>query len=110
MAERKQRKNMPDLLDLDEPERFVITNPEPVELGSGYSISIDYDKDGRPLIYVKKYGEIDTKGLRREIERSYPGASIQGLEKPELIKIEETQKRKHRSPRPKPPSKNRKAI
>jgi len=97
MAERKQRKNLP-LLDLDKPEHFILTEPEPIEIASAYSISIKYDKNGRPLIYVKKYGDVDTKGLRREIERNYPGASIQGLEKPQFIEIEDKQKKNPRKP------------
>jgi hypothetical protein len=101
MAERKRTKNSPDLLDLDEPEQFIITEPEPIEISSGYSISVKYDKNGRPVIYVKKYGDVDTKGLRREIERTYPGAAIQGLEKPQLIEIENNQKKKIRKPRTK---------
>ena len=99
MAERKQRKNRPDLLDVDNPEHFILTEPEPIEIASAYSISIKYDKNGRPLICVKKYGDVDTKGLRREIERNYPGASIQGLEKPQLIEIEDKQKKNPRKPR-----------
>jgi hypothetical protein len=105
LAERKQRKNVPDLSDLDEPDRFVLTDPEPVEVASGYSISVKYDKTGRPLIYVKKYGNVDTQGLRRNIERSYPGASIQGLEKLRTIEIDDEQRKKpkasRRSGRPK---------
>jgi hypothetical protein len=101
MAERKRTKNSPDLLDLDEPEQFILTEPEPIEISSGYSISVKYDKSGRPVIYVKKYGDVDTKGLRREIERTYPGAAIQGLEKPQLIEIENNQKKKIRKPRTK---------
>jgi len=96
MAERKQRKNSPEFLDLDEPEQFILTEPEPIEIASGYSISVKYDKNGRPVIYVKKYGDVDTKGLRREIERNYPGAAIQGLEKLQLIEIENNQKKKPR--------------
>ncbi len=89
MQEKDQRKDPRNSLDLDKPERFIITEPEPVEIASGYSISVKYDIDGRPIIYVKKYGEVETKGLRREIERNYPGAAIQGLEKPKLIEIDE---------------------
>jgi hypothetical protein len=99
MAERKSRKNVPDMEDLDDPTRFVLTEPEPVELASGYSIAVEYDKNGRPLIYVKKYGNVDTQGLRRNIERSYPGASIQGLEKPRMIGIEREQREKLKTPR-----------
>jgi hypothetical protein len=58
---------------------------------------VKYDKEGRPLIYVKKYGDVDTRGLRREIERNYPGACIQGLEKPRVIRMaEETDRLKGR--------------
>ena len=85
--------------DLDDPTRFVLTEPEPVELASGYSIAVEYDKNGRPLIYVKKYGNVDTQGLRRNIERSYPGASIQGLEKSRMIGIEREQREKLKTPR-----------
>ena len=99
MAERKQRKSPTDLLDPEEADQFILTEPEPIEIASGYSISVKYDKDGRPLIYVKKYGEVDTRGLRREIERNYPGADIQGLEKPRLIEIGKEQGEKPRKPR-----------
>ena len=96
MEDRQQKKNSPNLADIDEPERLLLTDPEPIEIASGYSISVKYDKDGRPLIYVKKYGDVDTRGLRREIERSYPGAHIQGLKKPQTIEISEEKDRKAR--------------
>lgn len=85
MSERKKRKGPPSLWDMDEPDGFVLTEPEPVEIASGYSISIEYDKRGKPLIRVKRYGNVKAKGLRREIERSYPGATILGLDKPILV-------------------------
>jgi hypothetical protein len=81
---RKEADQIPDLENLG---KFILTEPDPIEIGEGYSISIKYDSDGRPQIYVKKYGNIDTRGLRRKIERSYPGAVIQGLEKPKQIKL-----------------------
>ena len=99
MSERNQRKNSPEALDLEERERFILAEPECIEIASGYSISVKYDKKGRPIIYVKRYGDIDTKGLRREIERNYPGAAIQGLEKPKIIKVEKAQKEKTKKPR-----------
>ncbi len=102
MTETKHRKNSQDL---DEPEHYILTEPANIEIASGYCISVKYDKDGRPLIYVKKYGDVDTKGLRREIERNYPGAAIQGLEKRKLIVMEDNLKKelkphvKHRKKR-----------
>ena len=83
-----------DPLDLKDPEYFVLTEPEPVEIGSGFSISVSYDKRGRPQLCVRKYGVADIKGLRRELERTYPGCIIKGLEKSQQIKVEVCQKKK----------------
>jgi len=91
MPDQTQRKAPSHLPHPDDLEKFILTNPEPIEITEGYSISIEYDKDGRPQIYIKKYGDIDTRGLRRKIERSYPGATIQGLEKLEHIEMATTQ-------------------
>lgn len=87
MVEKEERKNAADLIDLGKAGQFALADPDPIEIGLGYSISVKYDEDGKPLIYVKKFGDVDTRGLRREIERSYPGAAIQGLEKPKLIEV-----------------------
>ncbi|MCW4052292.1 MAG: hypothetical protein NWE78_03650 [Candidatus Bathyarchaeota archaeon] len=101
MAEKSRKKDSTSLSQFDELERFILTEPEPLEIASGYSISIKYDKDGAPQIYVKKYGEVDTRGLRREIERSYPGAAIQGLEKPKRIEMNTKRSKKPRCLTPK---------
>jgi hypothetical protein len=92
LVDRRQRKNPPDLVDPEGPQGFFLTEPEPIEIASAYSISVKYDKDGKPMIYVKKYGDVDTKGLRREIERNYPGAHIQGLERPGIISVANDEK------------------
>lgn len=89
LEDRHPKKSPPVVPDPGEPGGFLLTEPDPIEISSGYSISVKYDKEGRPLIYVKKYGDVDTRGLRREIERNYPGACIQGLEKPRVIKVAE---------------------
>lgn len=94
---RKETDPVPNLEDL---EQFILTEPDPVEIGEGYSINIKYDPEGRPQICVKKYGDIDTRGLRRKIERSYPGATIQGLEKPKQIKIDHQQPEEHKDSNP----------
>ncbi len=102
MEDQKQKKEIPPALDLGEPESYSLADPESIEVASGYSISVKYDKDGRPVIYVKKYGDVDTRGLRREIERSYPGAFIQGLEQLSSIKVQPDRKhsRKRRAKKP----------
>ena len=100
MAEKSRKKDSTSPSQFDELEHFILTGPEPLEIASGYSISIKYDKEGTPQIYVKKYGEVDTRGLRREIERSYPGAAIQGLERPKQIEMNAKRSKKPRRPKP----------
>ena len=76
MPERKRRN---DVLDLNSPEfEDDLLEDETVELGSGYSISLDYMREV-PIVYVKTYGEVDSVSLRRKIEEHYPGAKIEGL-------------------------------
>jgi hypothetical protein len=67
MEEKKRSSDISSSLGLKDPESFVLTEPEAIEIASGYSISIKYDKTGRPLIFVKKYGDLDPRGLRRRI-------------------------------------------
>ena len=100
MTENNRKKDSTGLSQIDEPEQFILTEPEPLEIASGYSISITYDKEGTPLISVKKYGEVDVRGLRREIERGYPGAAIQGLERPKRIAMNAKRSKKPRSRTP----------
>jgi len=58
-----------------------------VELGEGYSISIDYDEEGPPKIQVKTYGKIDLSELMKEIRRRYPKAVICGAESKPTIEV-----------------------
>ncbi len=55
---------------------------------SGYSISVTYTPDGKPIVNVETYGDVDENSLRKEIEKQYPGAEIKGLGKEPLIKEE----------------------
>jgi len=93
MSERKKRRDPLDILDIDEEDEPFILEPGPIELGSGYSISVTYGEDNRPVIHVKTYGDIDATELRKEIKQKYRGAKIEGLEKP-LIKVAKTHKAK----------------
>jgi|Deesub1362B_J571_1020462.scaffolds.fasta_scaffold00003_576 hypothetical protein len=54
-------------------------------VSSGYSISVTYRPDGKPIVSVETYGDVDKEKLRQEIERQYPGAEIRGLEQEPLI-------------------------
>ena len=67
-------------------------------VSTGYSISVVYGPDGKPIVNVETYGNIDKNALRREIERLYPGAKIRGLEEEPIIK-EENEEEKRREVR-----------
>lgn len=92
MPDQTRKKAPSHPLNSEDLEESILTEPDPIEIAEGYSVSIEYDTEGRPQVYIKKYGEIDTRGLRRRIERSYPGATILGIEKPKQIKMATTQR------------------
>jgi len=93
LSQRRQRRRFFDFFDFGE-EGFLF-GQEPAEGGSGYSISVTYDAEGKLLVRVKTHGDVDVAELRGDIEQRYPGARIEGLEKKPLIRIvgeEETRK------------------
>ena len=107
MPERKRKKEIFDLFNFGE-EDFLFGR-EPAGAGSGYSISVTYDEGGTPLVKVEVHGDVDVAELRRDIERRYPGARIEGLEKKPLIRVvgeekekthkkSETEKKRKKSP------------
>jgi len=85
MPERRKKRGIFDLFDLGD-EDFLF-GQEPIGGASGYSISVTYDEDGTPLVRVETHGDVDVAELRRDIERRYPGAKIEGLEKKPLIRV-----------------------
>jgi len=84
MSKRKRKKPFFNLFGFDEE---ILFGREPVEGGSGYSISVTYDESSRPVVQVKTHGDVDVAELRRDIEQRYSGARIEGLEKRPLISI-----------------------
>jgi hypothetical protein len=85
MSKRKRKKPFFNLFGFDEEDFMVGT--EPVEGGSGYSISVTYDESGKPVVQVNTHGDVDVAELRRDIGQRYLGARIEGLEKKPLIRI-----------------------
>lgn len=94
MSKRKRKRRFFDLFGSD--EENLLFGREPVEGGSGYSISVTYDESGKPLVQVKTRGDVDVAKLRRDIEQRYPGARIEGLEKKPLIRIVDEEKEEER--------------
>lgn len=96
MPERQNKLEKESLVEVDTEEVSFILEPTQVEVGLGYTISIDYDEDEKPVIDVKTYGEVDTAKLRREIQRLFPNAKIRKMNQTGSVTV--VKKRTVRSP------------
>jgi hypothetical protein len=97
MAERKHKRETEDI-ETDEETGFIL-EPTQLEIGSGYTLSVNYDENEKPIISVKTYGEVDVMKLRREIEKLFPNAQINQLNQTHSITV--VKKRKGKSKRKK---------
>jgi hypothetical protein len=80
--------------DLEE-TAFVI-RPAKVEIGSGYTVAVDYDDHDRPVIDVKTYGTVDMARVQRELENVFPNAKIRHLNRASSVSIIKKAKRKRK--------------
>jgi hypothetical protein len=94
MAERKHKRESEGFAELDSEEVGFVLEPTQVEVGSGYTVSVSYDENEKPIIDVKTYGEVDITRLRREIERAFPNAQIRRLKQTQSVTIVKKRKRK----------------
>jgi hypothetical protein len=97
MAERKNKRESGGLIEIDSEETAFILEPTQVEVGSGYTVSVSYDENEKPIIDVKTYGEVDIAKLRREIERAFPNAQIRRLKQTQSVTIVKKRKRKRKT-------------
>lgn len=86
MSKEKKKKGFSDLFGFDE-DLFLKPGSFSSQGGSGYSISVTFDEKNRPVVKVQTHGDVNPTELRRDIERRYPGAKIEGLENQPLIRI-----------------------
>jgi hypothetical protein len=94
MAEKKHKRESESLIELDPEELGFVLEPTQVEVGSGYTVSVSYDENEKPIIDVKTYGEVDIAKLRKEIERIFPNAQIRQLNQTQSVTIVKKRKRK----------------
>jgi len=85
MPEKKKKKGFFDILDFGE-EDFLLDDSFQSS-SSGYSISVTYDEQGKPIVQARIHGDMDVSELRKELEEKYPGAKIEGIDKKPLIRI-----------------------
>jgi len=95
MPERKHKREPENFVELDSEELGFVLEPRKIEVGSGYTISVSYDENEKPLVNVKTYGEVDFIKLRREIERAFPNAQIRKLNQTQSVTIVKRRKMKH---------------
>jgi hypothetical protein len=98
MAERKHKRETEEI-ETDEEETSFILEPTQLEIGSGYTLSVNYDENEKPIINIKTYGQVDVMKLRREIEKLFPNAQINQLNQAHSITV--VKRRKGKSKRKK---------
>jgi hypothetical protein len=95
MSERKHKCVPGSFIELDSEEPGFVLEPTQVEVGSGYTISISYDENEKPIVDVKTYGEVDIAKLRKEVERVFPNAQIRQLNQTQSVTVVKKCRRKH---------------
>jgi hypothetical protein len=85
MAERKHKRET-EGIETDDETGFIL-EPAQLEIGSGYTLSVSYDENEKPIISIKTYGQVDIPKLRREIEKIFPHAQINELNQSHSITV-----------------------
>jgi len=94
MAEKKHKRESNDYIELDTEEIGFVLEPTKIEVGTGYTVSVSYDENEKPIIDVKTYGEVNTAKLRKEIEKIFPNAQIRQLNQTQTVTVVKKRKRK----------------
>jgi hypothetical protein len=94
MPERKHKREPESLIELDSEELGFVLEPTKIEIGSGYTISVSYDRNEKQIVDVKTYGEVDISKIRRDIEQAFPNAKIRQLNQTRSVTIVKRRKRK----------------
>ena len=90
----------------EEPEDYAfVLEPAQIEVGSGYSFSVNYDEDDKPIIDLKTYGNVNMTKIKREIERAFPNAQIRQLKTQSII-VATKPKRKQKTKKKRHPTQN----
>ena len=96
MPEKKQKHESEEFVELDSEESGFVLEPTQVEVGSGYTVSVSYDENEKPIIDIKTYGEVNIPKLQKEIGRMFPNAKIRQLNQINSVAIVKKRKRKNK--------------
>lgn len=98
MSEKKQKQEPSSPVGLSPAEDWVfVLEPAKIEIGSGYTISLNQDEDGNPIINVKTYGDVDLAKIKRHIECLYPNAQIRHVNEEPTVTIVKKSPRKRKT-------------
>jgi len=86
MNERKKKRE-PEYIELESEDLGFILEPAQIEVGSGYTVSVDYDEKDEQIVNVKTYGKVDMAKIKREIKRLFPDAKIRRLGRDQSVTI-----------------------
>ncbi len=94
MSEKRRKKHGLGFFDFFEDD-FLSSEKSRSAASSGYSISVTYGGDGKPIIRVKTQGNVDKTALKSQLKKKYPDAKIEGLSEEPLIRELSTRTLKH---------------
>ena len=81
MIERKHRSESDDHVEPDSVGEGAVFEPAQVEVNSGYTVAVKYGENGKSVVDIKTYGQVDITRLLKEIEHVFPEAKIRRLTK-----------------------------
>jgi hypothetical protein len=79
MVEKKQEKELLKHIGFEMEDISFILEPAQVEVGSGYTVSVNYDENEKQVIDVKIYGEVNVVKMKRQIRKAFPNATIRNI-------------------------------
>jgi len=76
MTNRKTKQSEANPVEATMTEHPFFLEPAQVEIGSGYTLKINYDENDAPVLDIKTYGQVDTTWLRHELKRTFPKIQV----------------------------------
>jgi hypothetical protein len=94
--DRKQKREpeLPNELEIE--ETGFILEPAQLELGSGYTLCVNYDENDKPVINIKTYGQVDMTRLRKEILHAFPNAQIRQMNQSQTTTIVKKRRKRNK--------------
>lgn len=78
LTQRKSKRD-DDSVGLDSEETRFVLEPVSVEIGSGYTVVLGCDENGKPVVDVKTFGTVDMATVQKELESVFPNVRIRHL-------------------------------